>query len=69
MSCSICFICKEDIESVTHLFFDCSYFINKFESLWNKLKFKIAGSSTTDGPYICNFTENLDGHNKVLLLL
>ena len=57
---AICFICKGDIESVTHLFLDCSY-----ESFWNYLKFKIAGSNPTDGTYICNFIENLDGHNKV----
>ena len=65
---AICFICKEDIESVMHLFLDCSYFRNNFKSLWNKLKFKIAGFNPTDRAYICNFIENLDGHNKVLLL-
>ena len=30
---AICFIRKEDIESVTHFFLDCSYFRNNFESL------------------------------------
>ena len=64
----ICFICKEDIEYVANLFLDCSYFRNNFESLWNKLKFKIAGSNPTDGAYICNFIKNLDGRSKVLLL-
>ena len=59
---AICFICKDDIESVTHLFLDCSYFRNNFESLWNKLKLKIAGSNPTDGAY------DLDEHNKVFLL-
>ena len=56
---------------MTHLFLDCSYFRNNFESFWNKLKFKIAGSNLTDGAYyIYNFIENLaSGHNKVLLLL
>ena len=42
---AICFICKEDIESVTHFFRDCSYFRNNFESLWDKLKIKIARST------------------------
>ena len=65
---AICFICKENIESVMHLFLDCSYFRNDFESLWNKLKFKIAGSNPTDGAYICNFIKNLDGHSNVPLL-
>ena len=66
---AICFICKEEIESVTHFLLDCSYFRNNFDSLWNKLKFKIAQSNQTDGVYICNFITNLDRHNKVLLLL
>ena len=64
----VCLICKEEIESVTHLFLDYSYSRNNFESLWNKLKFKIAGSNRTNGAYIFNLIENLDGHNKVLLL-
>ena len=66
---AICFICKEDIESVTHLFLDCSYFRNNFKSLWNTLKFKIAGSNPTYGAFIFTFIENLDGHSKVLLFL
>ena len=65
---AICFICKEDIESVTHFFLDCSYFRKNFESLWNKLKIKIARSNPTDGAYVCNFIKNLDGNNRVLLL-
>ena len=56
---AICFICKEDIESVAHFFLDCSYFRNNFESLWNKLKIKIAGSNPIDGAYICYFIQNL----------
>ena len=42
---AICFICKDDIESVTYFFLDCSYFRNNFESLWDKLKIKIATST------------------------
>ena len=61
--CAICFICNEDIESVTYFFLDCSYFRNNFEYLWNKLKFEITGSNPTDAAYICNFIANLDGHN------
>ena len=66
---AICFICKEDIESVTDFFLDCSYFRNNFESLWDKLKIKIATSNPIDGAYICNFIKNLDENNRVLLLL
>ena len=66
---TICFICKEDIESVTHFFLDCPYFRNNFEYLWNKPRIKIARSNPIDGAYICNFIKNLDGNNRVLLLL
>ena len=66
---AICFICKEEIESVTQCFLDCSYFRNNLDSLWHKLKLQIAQSNQTDGISICNFITNLDGHNKVLLLL
>ena len=65
---AICFMCKEEIESVTHFLLDCSYFKNNFDSLWNKLKLNIAQFNQTDGVYICNIT-NLDRKNKVLLLL
>ena len=54
---------------MTHLFLDCSYFRNNFKSPWNELNFKIDGSNPTDGAYIYNFIENLDGHNRVPLLL
>ena len=64
-----CFICKEEIETVTHFLLDCYYFRNNFDSLWNKLKLKIAQSNQTDGVYICNFITNLDRNNEVLLLL
>ena len=66
---AICFIRKEEIESVTDSLLDCSYFRNDFDSLWNKLKLKIAQTNQTDGVYICNFITNLDRNNKVLLLL
>ena len=66
---AFCFICKEETESMTHFLLDCFYFRNNFDSLWNKLKLKIAQSNQTDGVYICNFITNLDRNNKVLLLL
>ena len=54
---------------MTHFSLDCSYFRNNFESLWDKLKIKIATSNPINGAYICNFIKNLDGNNSVLLLL
>ena len=65
---AVCFICKEEIESVTHFLLDCYYFRNNFDCLWNKLKLKIAQSNQTDRVCICNFVTNLDRNNKVLLL-
>ena len=66
---AIYFICEKEIESVTHFLLYCSYFRKNFDSLWNKLKLKIAQSNQTDGGYVCNFITNLDRNNKVLLLL
>ena len=54
---------------MTHFFLNCSYFRNNSESLWDKLKIKIARSNPIDEAYICNFIKNLDGNNRVLLLL
>ena len=66
---SICFVCKQDIESVTHFLLDRSYFKQKFLSLWSNLKLKIAVSNQADGVNICQFIDNLDRHHKVHLLL
>ena len=63
---AICFFCKEEIESVIHFLLDCG---NNIDSLWNKLKLKIAQFNQADGVYICNFITNLQRNNKVLLLL
>ena len=65
---AICFICKEETEIMTHFLLDCSCFRNDFDSLWNKLKLKIAQSNKTERIYICNFITNLNRHDKVLLL-
>ena len=63
------FVCKQDVESVTHFLLDCSYFKQNFLSLWRNLKIKITVSNQADGVNICQFIENLDRHHKVLLLV
>ena len=63
-----CFVCKQDVESVTHFVLDCSYFKQNFLSLWRNLKLKITVPNQADGVNICQFTDNLDRHHKVLLL-
>ena len=45
----ICINCKENMESGTRLFLDCSYFRNNVDCLLNKMKLKIAGSNPTYG--------------------
>ena len=67
--CHWFFFSEEDIESVTHFFLDCSYFRNIFDSLWKKLKLKIAQSNQTDRICVYKFITKLDGYNKLLLLL
>ena len=41
---AFCFVCKQDIESVTHFLLDCTYFKQNFPSLWRN---------------ICHFIDNL----------
>ena len=66
---AFCFVCKQDVESVTHFLLNCSYFKQNFISLWRNLKIKITVSTQADGANICQFIDNLDSHHKVLLLL
>ena len=66
---AFCFVCKQDVESVTHFLLDCSYFKQKFLSFWRNLKIKITVSNQADGVNICQFIDNLDRHHKVVLLL
>ena len=66
---AFCFVCKQDVDSVTRFLLDCSYFEQNFLSLWRNLKIKITVSNQADGVNIFKFIDNLDRHHKVLLLL
>ena len=66
---AFCFVCKQDVERVTHFLLGCSYFKQNFLSLWRNLKLKITVSDQADREKICQFIDNLDRHHKVLLLL
>ena len=66
---AFCFVCKQDVEIVTHFLLDCSYFKQNFLSLWRNLKIKITVSNQADRVNICQFIDNLDRHQKVLLLI
>ena len=65
---AFCFVCKQDVESVTHFLLDCSYFKQNFRSLWRNLKLKSV-SNQADGVNTCQFIDNLDRHHKAVLLL
>ena len=66
---SLCFICKENTETVYHQFIDCPAFRDNYSSLWSNLKTKIINFNQTDGITMSDFVTNLDSHKKILLLL
>ena len=66
---AFCFVCKKDVESMTHFLLGRSYFKQHFLSLWRNLKLKIIVSNQADRVNICWFIDNLDRHHKILLLL
>ena len=57
---AFCFVCKQDVESVTNFLLDCSYFKQNFLSPWRNLKIKITVSNQADGVKICQFIDNSD---------
>ena len=67
---AFCFVCKQDVESMTHFLLDWTVVISqtKIFSLWRNLKIKITVSNQADGVNICQFIDNLDRHHKVVLL-
>ena len=66
---AFCFVCEQDVESVTHFLLDCSDFKQNFPFLWRNLKLKITVSNQADGGNICQLIDNLNCHHQVPLLL
>ena len=66
---SLCLICKEGTEDVTHFLLDSPFFKENIDSVWLNIKTRITETNPLDGTQICNFISNLDGVSKVLLLL
>ena len=60
---SLCFICKENTETVYHHFME-SPFTDNYSSLWSNLKTKIINSNQTDGITMSDYITNLDPHKK-----
>ena len=67
--CAICFLCKVDIETVSHFLLDCPNFREHFDSLWANLTVKVKKFNDIDGRQISEFIAKLDQHQKALLLL
>ena len=61
---SLCFICKENTETVYHHFTECLLFRDNYSSLWSNLKTKIINFNQTDGITMSDFITNLDPHKK-----
>ena len=66
---TLCFICKQENETLNHFLFVCTSFRLHFYSLWTNLVCKINNSNPTDGAHMSHFIMNLSQHHKTLLLL
>ena len=66
---ALCFICREDNETLCHFFFDCPTFKPNFHLLWCNLLSKASNLNATDGTQILPLLTNLDRFHKTLLLL
>ena len=67
---SLCLICQQATEDVTHFLLDCPNFKERVDSVWRlNIKARITETNPYDGTQICNFMSNLDRDSKVFLLL
>ena len=66
---AICFLCKVDIETVSHFLLDCPNLREHFDLLWATLTVKVTKFNDIVGRQISEFTAKLDRHQKVVLLL
>ena len=66
---ALCFICKENVENVSHFLHDCTEFRQNFDSIWLNLKQKVISANPIDGSQIFDFISRLDRQQKTLLLL
>ena len=65
----ICFLCKVDIETVSHFLLDCPNFREHFDSLWANLTVKVTKLNDTEGRQTSEFSPKLDRQQKALLPL
>ena len=64
----ISFLCKVDIETVSHFLLHCPNFREHVDSLWVKLTVQVT-LSDIDGRQMSEFIAKLDRHQKALSLL
>ena len=65
---SLCLICKQGTEDVTHVLLNCLLFKENVDSVLLNIKARIMETNPFDGTQIYNFISNLDQDSKVLLL-
>ena len=66
---TLCFIYKQENETLSHFLFVCTSFRRHLDSLWANLVSKINNSNPRDGAPMSHFIMNLNQHHKTLLLL
>ena len=66
---ALCFICKENLENVSHFLHDCTEFRQNFDFIWLNLKQKVISANPIDRSQIFDFISHLDRQQKTLLLL
>ena len=66
---AIFFLCKVDIETMSHFLLDCPNFWEHFDSLWANLTVKVKKFNDINGRQISEFIAKLYRHQKALLLL
>ena len=68
---TLCFICKQENETLSHFLFVCTCFRRHFDSIWANLISKINNSNpvSVNGAHMSHFIMNLNHHHKTLLLL
>ena len=64
---TLCFMCKQGNETLSHFLFVCTSFHRHFDSLWANLISKINNSNPTDGGHMSHFIMNLNLFNSVYL--
>ena len=66
---ALCFICKEGLDDVNHVLWECKAFRENLQYVWPNLFQKIDSGNPTDGLQISCFIHGLNRQHQTLLLL